>query len=141
MALAGLSAEGQSVSAALPVDVATIQSAGVLDFARAAVQARERAAGWVIAEVERPFALALGGLLAWVLTRHEIGKPSPVLPVDLLRIPIFALSIATSIASFMVRDDRDITQLYQRDPASPDPVQRSNSYQGPISISAGGQMT
>jgi len=47
----------------------------------------------------------------------------------------------TSIASFMVRDDRDITQLYQRDPASPDPVQRSNSYQGPISISAGGQMT
>lgn len=47
--------------------------------------------------------LALGGILAWVLTRREIGKPSPVLPVDLLRIPIFALSIATSIASFMAQ--------------------------------------
>lgn len=47
----------------------------------------------------------------------------------------------TSIASFMVRDDRDTTQLYQRDPGSPDPVQRCNSYQGPISISASGQMS
>ena len=47
--------------------------------------------------------LALGGVLAWILTRREIGKPSPVLPVDLLRIPIFALSIATSIASFMAQ--------------------------------------
>lgn len=44
--------------------------------------------------------LAIGGILAWILTRREIGKPSPVLPVDLLRIPIFTLSIATSIASF-----------------------------------------
>lgn len=44
--------------------------------------------------------LALGGILAWILTRRELGKPSPVLPVDLLRIPIFTLSIATSIASF-----------------------------------------
>ena len=47
--------------------------------------------------------LALGGILAWILTRREIGQPSPVLPVDLLRIPIFALSIATSIASFMAQ--------------------------------------
>lgn len=44
--------------------------------------------------------LAVGGILAWILTRRELGKPSPVLPVDLLRIPIFTLSIATSIASF-----------------------------------------
>ena len=47
--------------------------------------------------------LVLGGTLAWILTRREIGKPSPVLPVDLLRIPIFTLSIATSIASFMAQ--------------------------------------
>ncbi len=47
--------------------------------------------------------LALGGILAWILTRREIGQPSPVLPVDLLRIPIFTLSIATSIASFMAQ--------------------------------------
>lgn len=47
----------------------------------------------------------------------------------------------TSIASFTVRDDRDISQLYQRDLAAPDPVQRCNSYNGTISISSSGQMT
>ena len=36
--------------------------------------------------------LAIGGILAWILTRRELGKPSPVLPVDLLRIPIPALT-------------------------------------------------
>lgn len=47
--------------------------------------------------------LGVGGVLAWVLTRREMGQSSPVLPVDLLRIPIFTLSIATSIASFMAQ--------------------------------------
>ena len=42
-------------------------------------------------------ALAAGGLLVYRET--HMRKP-PLLPVDLLRIPIFALSIATSIASF-----------------------------------------
>lgn len=44
--------------------------------------------------------IAVGGVLAWILARREIGNPAPVLPVDLLRIPIFTLSIATSICSF-----------------------------------------
>ncbi|WP_428391210.1 MFS transporter [Lichenicoccus sp.] len=35
-----------------------------------------------------------------VLVRRQLSRPAPLLPVDLLRIPIFALSIATSIASF-----------------------------------------
>ncbi len=35
-----------------------------------------------------------------VLIRRERHAPSPLLPVDLLRIPIFSLSIATSVASF-----------------------------------------
>jgi DHA2 family multidrug resistance protein-like MFS transporter len=35
-----------------------------------------------------------------ILVRRELRAPSPLLPVDLLRIPIFALSICTSIASF-----------------------------------------
>lgn len=47
----------------------------------------------------------------------------------------------SSIASFTVRDDRDISQLYQRDPASPDPVQRCSAFNGPISISASGVMS
>jgi DHA2 family multidrug resistance protein-like MFS transporter len=39
----------------------------------------------------------LAGLMLVIRQTH---MPSPLLPVDLLRIPIFALSIATSIASF-----------------------------------------
>jgi len=46
----------------------------------------------------------------------------------------------SSIASFTVRDDRDISQLYQRDPAAPDPVQRCNAYNGAITLSSLGQM-
>ncbi len=35
-----------------------------------------------------------------VLARRQLGMPAPLLPVDLLRIPVFALSIATSVCSF-----------------------------------------
>ena len=35
-----------------------------------------------------------------VLVRRELQAASPLLPVDLLRIPIFALSVCTSVASF-----------------------------------------
>ncbi|WP_428375575.1 MFS transporter [Lichenicoccus sp.] len=47
--------------------------------------------------------LALLGLTAicgTLLVRRQLARPAPLLPVDLLRIPIFALSILTSIASF-----------------------------------------
>jgi len=37
---------------------------------------------------------------AVLLVRRELGVPRPLLPLDLLRIPVFTLSIATSIASF-----------------------------------------
>jgi hypothetical protein len=33
-----------------------------------------------------------------------------------------------AIASFVVRDDRDLTQIYQRNPAGPDPVARCTMY-------------
>jgi DHA2 family multidrug resistance protein-like MFS transporter len=36
----------------------------------------------------------------YLLVRRQLGETSPLLPVDLLRIPIFALSILTSVASF-----------------------------------------
>src|SRR6185312_3227690 len=38
--------------------------------------------------------------LGFLLVRRESGKAAPMLPVDLLRIPIFALSVSTSICSF-----------------------------------------
>lgn len=53
------------------------------------------AAWWVVA-------LFVAGFLGFglALVRRQAGRASPLLPVDLLRIPVFALSIATSICSF-----------------------------------------
>ncbi|WP_132255320.1 MFS transporter, partial [Methylobacterium segetis] len=51
----------------------------------------------------RPLALAeLAAALAigTVFVRRQLRLPAPLLPVDLLRIPAFALSMATSIAAF-----------------------------------------
>lgn len=47
--------------------------------------------------------IALGVVLGWLLTRHELPRANPILPFDLLRRPIFALSIATSVCSFMAQ--------------------------------------
>lgn len=44
--------------------------------------------------------LAGGAVLGVVLVRHEIDRPTPIIPFDLLRIRQFALSVATSICSF-----------------------------------------
>lgn len=44
--------------------------------------------------------LAAGIVLGVLLYRRERSRPAPLVPLDLLRIPIFALSIATSITSF-----------------------------------------
>jgi DHA2 family multidrug resistance protein-like MFS transporter len=43
---------------------------------------------------------AIAAIACLLLVRRQTHHPSPLLPVDLLRIPIFALSIGTSIASF-----------------------------------------
>jgi len=39
-------------------------------------------------------------LVAWRFVREQLRRPMPILPFDLLRIPIFSLSIITSICSF-----------------------------------------
>ena len=39
-------------------------------------------------------------VLGFILVARQLSKPSPLLPVDLLRIPLFALSVATSICAF-----------------------------------------
>ena len=44
--------------------------------------------------------LAIGAVAAAALAVRELRRPSPLVPFDLLRIPIFGLSIATSIVSF-----------------------------------------
>jgi DHA2 family multidrug resistance protein-like MFS transporter len=47
--------------------------------------------------------IALGALLGWLLTRHELPRAAPLVPFDLLRRPIFTLSLATSVCSFMAQ--------------------------------------
>ncbi|MBS0420403.1 MAG: MFS transporter [Proteobacteria bacterium] len=47
--------------------------------------------------------LGAGAVLAYILVRHELDRPSPIIPFDLLRIRLFSLSIATSVASFMAQ--------------------------------------
>ena len=44
--------------------------------------------------------LGIGVVAGAVLVRRELGREAPLVPFDLLRIPIFGLSIATSIVSF-----------------------------------------
>ena len=46
-----------------------------------------------------------------------------------------------SIATFTVRDDRDLSQIYQQDPSDPDPVQSCTNFNGAITVSSAGQMT
>ena len=49
--------------------------------------------------------LALGAalLLGWIMTRRDADHPAPMLPIDLFRRPMFALSAATSVCSFAVQ--------------------------------------
>ncbi|MDE2476710.1 MAG: MFS transporter [Alphaproteobacteria bacterium] len=46
---------------------------------------------------------ALMVVAAILLAQRQIRKPSPLLPLDLLRIPMFALSVATSSCSFIAQ--------------------------------------
>ncbi|MFZ0551896.1 MAG: MFS transporter [Steroidobacteraceae bacterium] len=47
--------------------------------------------------------IAAGGVLAYALVRKELGSSAPLLPLDLLRIRLFRLSVATSICSFVAQ--------------------------------------
>jgi MFS transporter, DHA2 family, multidrug resistance protein len=47
--------------------------------------------------------IAAGAVLAVMLVRHEIERPAPLIPFDLLRNRLFLLSVATSICSFMAQ--------------------------------------
>jgi len=53
---------------------------------------------------EAPLLVALeiaGGLaFGWLLVRRQEARTAPLLPVDLLRIPVFSLSVMTSICSY-----------------------------------------
>ena len=87
---------------------ATPRAAGRLDILSVVLNAL--AFGLFIAGVNRigergsaSLALAeigLGAAIGVILVRRQLSLPAPLLPVDLLRRPVFALSLATSITSF-----------------------------------------
>jgi DHA2 family multidrug resistance protein-like MFS transporter len=89
---------------ALPV---TRGSGAPLDFLSAGLNAV--AFGGLILGVERLAreglaqglpVLAVGAVGAVLLARRELSREHPLVPIDLLRIPIFSLSLLTSIVSF-----------------------------------------
>lgn len=43
------------------------------------------------------------GVFGFALVRHESSRSTPIIPFDLLRIRLFSLSVATSIASFIAQ--------------------------------------
>lgn len=47
--------------------------------------------------------VAAGCAAGMALVKHELDRPAPLIPFDLLRIPLFSMSIATSICSFMAQ--------------------------------------
>lgn len=51
---------------------------------------------WELAAVQ----MAAAALAGFMLVRRQLSKPAPLLPVDLMRIPIFALSIGASVCAF-----------------------------------------
>jgi DHA2 family multidrug resistance protein-like MFS transporter len=52
------------------------------------------AAGWLVAQTLMLL------LVGYVFVRRQLTRTAPLLPIDLLKIPVFALSIATSVCSF-----------------------------------------
>lgn len=47
--------------------------------------------------------LVLGCISAMVLVRHQRGRTSPLLPLDLLQIPVLRLSVGTSVSSYIAQ--------------------------------------
>jgi DHA2 family multidrug resistance protein-like MFS transporter len=71
-------------------------TAAAIGLAVTAIDRLAHGASWAAATTQIIFAFFAA---LWAV-RHQLHRPSPLLPIDLLRIPIFALSICTSICSF-----------------------------------------
>jgi len=79
--------------------VGAVLNAGTFVLLVGGLQAlAHEAARWLVA-----LQLAAAALLGLALVRHELDRPAPLIPFDLLRIRLFSLSVATSIASFMAQ--------------------------------------
>ena len=63
---------------------------------------------WVHVAVE----LIAAAVCGFLLVTRQLSRTAPMLPVDLLRIPLFALSIATSICSFVAQSMGQISMPF-----------------------------
>ena len=59
--------------------------------------AHRASSGLVVAELTGAL------LLGWLLTKRHADHPAPMLPIDLFRRPMFALSAATAVCSFAIQ--------------------------------------
>jgi len=76
--------------------VGTLLYAGAFGFVLSGLQALSHHEATPLALGQ----IGLGALLALLLIRHELPRAAPLIPFDLLRRPVFALSILTSVCSF-----------------------------------------
>ena len=71
-------------------------SAGTFGFLIGGIDAGGHGEAGKLVAVELTLAIICG----YFLVRRELSRPAPLFPVDLLGIPVFALSVGTSICSF-----------------------------------------
>jgi DHA2 family multidrug resistance protein-like MFS transporter len=76
--------------------LSALLTAATLGLFVTAIDSLAHGAHWPAAAAQ----IALAGFTAFCAVIHERRRPAPLLPIDLLRIPIFALSMCTSICSF-----------------------------------------
>ena len=74
-------------------------AAGCLGLFIGGISSAAHKASAALVSIELAGALLLG----WLLTRRQADHPAPMLPIDLFRRPIFALSAATAVCSFAVQ--------------------------------------
>src|SRR5580704_9898456 len=62
-------------------------------------------------------AIVVGLVIGGVMVAHMMAQRAPMLPVDLMRIPLFAMSVASSISSFVAQSMASVSMpfLFQHD--------------------------
>jgi DHA2 family multidrug resistance protein-like MFS transporter len=96
----GMTALPESPRASHPFDATSaLLSALAFGTLIALIDALSRPISPLVIAGELGFMLAAG----IVLCRRQTRMPSPLLPIDLLRIPIFALSVGASACSFLAQ--------------------------------------
>jgi MFS transporter, DHA2 family, multidrug resistance protein len=71
--------------------------AGALGLILSGLQSLAHAAATPLALLE----VGSGSVLGVLLVRHELPRAVPIVPIDLVRIPMFSLSVLTSVCSFI----------------------------------------